>query len=64
MREIAAAQCEGTQLRFAGSAMLALQEGAETHLVELFKEAQTYAIHAGRETVCPHDLQLANANAV
>ncbi|CAM9982407.1 unnamed protein product, partial [Heterosigma akashiwo] len=46
-------------LRFQGSAVLALQEAAEAYLVGLFEDANLCAIHAKRVTIMPKDLQLA-----
>ena len=48
-----------TDLRFQGSALLALQEAAEMYLVGLFEDTQACAIHAKRVTVEPKDMQLA-----
>ena len=46
-------------LRFQGSAALALQEAAEAHLVGFFEDANLCAIHAKRVTIVPKDMQLA-----
>jgi histone H3 len=46
-------------LRFQGSAILALQEASESYLVGLFEDTQLCAIHARRKTIVPRDLQLA-----
>ena len=40
-------------------AMAALQEAAESFLVELFGDVQLCAIHARRITIMPRDVQLA-----
>jgi len=56
VREIA--QDYRTDLRFKGSALEALQEGAESYLVELFEHSNTAAIHAKRVTIYPKDIQL------
>jgi histone H3 len=48
-----------TDLRFTRSAILALQESAEMFLVSLFEDSNLCAIHAGRITVKPKDMQLA-----
>ena len=40
-------------------AMAALQEAAESFLVELFEDVQLCAIHARRITIMPRDIQLA-----
>lgn len=57
VREIA--QDFKTDLRFQGSAILALQEAAEAYLVGLFEDANLCAIHAKRVTIQPKDIQLA-----
>ena len=48
-----------TDLRFQGSAILALQEASEAYLVGLFEETQLCAIHRGCVTIQPKDMQLA-----
>jgi histone H3 len=57
VREIA--QDFKTDLRFQGSAVLALQEAAEAYLVGLFEDTNLAAIHAKRVTIMPKDIQLA-----
>ncbi|KAF1324690.1 histone H3, partial [Globisporangium splendens] len=57
VREIA--QDFKTDLRFQGSAVLALQEAAEAYLVGLFEDTNLYAIHTKRVTIMPKDIQLA-----
>ena len=57
MRQIA--QEFKLDLRFQGSAVLALQEAAEAHLVSLFEDANLRAIHAKRVAIMPKDMQLA-----
>ena len=57
VREIA--QDFKTDLRFQGSAVLALQEAAESYLVGLFEDTNLCAIHAKRVTIMPKDIQLA-----
>ena len=57
VREIA--QDFKTDLRFQGSAVLALQEAAEAYLVGLFEDSNLCAIHAKRVTIMPKDIQLA-----
>jgi len=57
VREIA--QDYKTDLRFQGSAVLALQESAEAYLVGLFEDTNLAAIHAKRVTIMPKDIQLA-----
>ena len=46
-------------LRFQASAILAIQEAAETYLVGLLEDTNLIAIHAKRVTILPRDLQLA-----
>ena len=46
-------------LRYQGSALLALQETAEAYLVSLFEDTNLCAIHAKRVTIMPKDVQLA-----
>jgi histone H3 len=46
-------------LRFQGSAVMALQEAAEAYLVGLLEDANLCAIHCKRVTIQPKDLQLA-----
>ena len=46
-------------LRFQTSAILALQEAAEAYLVGIFQDTNLCAIHAGRVTIMPKDMQLA-----
>ena len=48
-----------TELRFQGTAILALQESAEAYLVALFEDTNLCAIHAKRVTIMPKDIQLA-----
>ena len=57
VREIA--QDFKTDLRFQGSAILALQEASEAYLVGLFEDTNLCAIHAKRVTIMPRDIQLA-----
>lgn len=56
VREIA--QDYKTDLRFQGSAILALQEASESFLVTFFENTNYCAIHAGRVTIMPKDMQL------
>ena len=46
-------------LRFQGTAILALQEASESCLVSLFEDTNLCAIHAKRVTIMPKDIQLA-----
>lgn len=57
VREIA--QDFKNDLRFQGTAILALQEAAEAYLVSLFEDTNLAAIHAKRVTIFPKDIQLA-----
>jgi len=56
-REIA--QDFKNDLRFQGTAILALQEASEAYLVSLFEDTNLCAIHAKRVTIMPKDIQLA-----
>jgi len=53
------AQSYRTDVRFKGEAHKALHMATESHLVEVFQGANKVAIHGGRETVQPKDVQLA-----
>ena len=57
VREVA--QDFKTDARFQGSAILALQEAAEAHLVSVFEDTNRSAIHAKRVTILPKDMELA-----
>lgn len=57
VREIA--QEFRTDLRFQGTACLALQEAAEAYLIGLFEDTNLCAIHAGRTGIQPGDMYLA-----
>lgn len=48
------------ELRFQSSAVLALQEAAEAHLVALFEDTNMCAIHAKRVTIMAKDMHLAS----
>jgi histone H3 len=48
-----------TDLRFQGTAVLALQEASEAYLVGLMEDANLCAIHGKRVTIMPRDMQLA-----
>jgi histone H3 len=48
-----------TDLRFQGSAILALQEASESYIVQLFEDTNLCAIHGNRVTITPKDIQLA-----
>lgn len=47
------------ELRFQSSAIGALQEAAEAYMVGVFEDTNLCAIHAGRVTIMPRDIQLA-----
>ena len=47
------------QYRWQGTALLAIQEASEAHLVQLFEDANSCAIHGKRVTIMPRDIQLA-----
>ena len=57
VREIA--QDNKADLRFQGSAILALQEACEAYMVSLFEDTNLAAIHAKRVTIMPKDIALA-----
>ena len=57
VREVA--QDFKNDLRFQGSAVMALQEAAEAYLVSLFEDTNLCSIHAKRVTIMPRDMQLA-----
>ena len=46
------------QYRFQSTALLALQEAAEAHLVYMFEQVNDIAIHGRRVTIMPKDIQL------
>tara|TARA_B100002051_G_C16590986_1_gene562823 strand:+ start:321 stop:755 length:435 start_codon:yes stop_codon:yes gene_type:complete len=49
----------GDALRFQSHAMMALQEATEAYATSLFEDTNLCAIHAGRVTIMPKDIQLA-----
>ena len=57
VRELAGNYKEG--LRFASSAVLALQEATESYIVSVLSDTNLCAIHAKRVTIMPRDLHLA-----
>ena len=57
VREIA--QDFKTDIRFQSAALLALQEASEAYLVQLLEDSNLCAIHAGRVTIKPVDMQIA-----
>ena len=48
-----------SDLRFQATAVAALQEACEAHMVGLFEDTNLCAVHARRVTIMPRDLQLA-----
>lgn len=58
VREIAQDHKTG-DLHFQSLAILALQEASESYVIGLFEDTQLCAIHAGRVTIMPKDIQLA-----
>ena len=56
LREIA--QNYKSDLRFQSTAVLALQEAAEAHLVKMFEQVNVCAIHGGRVTIKTKDITL------
>lgn len=48
-----------SDMRCQSTAVLALQEAAESYLIGLFEDANLCAIHAKRVTIMPKDIQLA-----
>jgi histone H3 len=57
VKEIAQKIKEGQ--RFQSTAILALQEAAEAYVVGVFEDTNLCAIHSGRITIQPKDMQLA-----
>lgn len=56
VREVAEAY--KIDMRFQSTAILALQEASEAYLVGLFEDTNLCAMHAGRVTIMPKDMQL------
>ena len=52
------AHLEGVGYRIQSTALLALQEAAEAHLVHMFEEVNEIAIHGRRVTIMPRDIRL------
>jgi histone H3 len=57
VREVAAQYKDG--LKFASSALLAVQEATESYIVSVLSDTNLVAIHAKRVTIMPRDLALA-----
>lgn len=49
----------GFKFKFQASAVMALQEAAEAYVTQVFEDTLLCAIHAGRKTTMPKDMQLA-----
>ncbi|XP_027394031.1 histone H3-like centromeric protein A [Bos indicus] len=58
-REICVQFTRGVDFNWQAQALLALQEAAEAFLVHLFEDAYLLSLHAGRVTLFPKDVQLA-----
>ena len=58
VREIQASE-QKVAYRWQGTALLALQEAAEAHLIGLFEDCNLCAMHGKRVTIMPKDIQLA-----
>jgi histone H3/H4 len=54
-----AADQDAAGLRWQSTALLCLQEAAESYLVHLFEDVNLCAIHAKRVTIMQRDMQLA-----
>ena len=52
-------ELEGKSYQWNTSALQALQEGSEHHVIKILDSANLCAIHAGRVTLMPKDIQLA-----
>ena len=61
-REVAADVALGGAIRFQSSALDAIQQASEDFLTDIYKKAQTYALHGKRITISKDDLQLAVAD--
>uniref|UniRef100_K3ZAJ3 Core Histone H2A/H2B/H3 domain-containing protein n=1 Tax=Setaria italica TaxID=4555 RepID=K3ZAJ3_SETIT len=59
VREITDFYSKGKVTRWTPQALLAMQEAAEFHLIELFEVSNLCAIHAKRVTIMQRDIQLA-----
>jgi len=59
IKELANERSSSGGLRFQSSALMALQEAAESYIVQLFEDTNLCAIHAKRVTVMPKDMNLA-----
>jgi len=59
VRQVADAVFPGKELRFQGSAILAIQQSAEDFLQNLFTDCYLLADHAKRKTITPKDMLLA-----
>ena len=59
VRQVADEVFPGKELRFQGSAILAIQQSAEDFLQNLFTDCYLLADHAKRKTITPKDMLLA-----
>jgi len=59
MQDLETKDCRFRGIRFQSLAICAIQEAAEAYLTNLFEEVNLCAIHAGRVTIMPKDMQLA-----
>ncbi|PUZ65459.1 hypothetical protein GQ55_3G224500 [Panicum hallii var. hallii] len=59
VREVTDFYSRGNVTRWTPEALLAIQEAAEFHVIELFEVANLCAIHAKRVTIMQRDIQLA-----
>ena len=59
IKELANERSSSGGLRFQSSALMALQEAAESYIVQLFEDTNLCAIHAKRVTIMPKDMLLA-----
>ena len=57
MREIV--QDFMSDLRFTRLSLLAIQEAAESYIIQMFEDTNLCAIHAKRVTIMPRDIHLA-----
>jgi len=48
-----------TDLRYSKDGIILLQYATENYLIKLFQDANLAAIHAGRQSIMPQDMQLA-----
>ncbi|KAL3089991.1 hypothetical protein niasHS_006443 [Heterodera schachtii] len=58
VREVTQGMTVADDIKWRGLALLALQEAAELYLIGLLEDTNLCAIHAGRVTIMPKDMQL------